>query len=219
VICRARFNLPRIAWAAWCQIHFGDFTGSAVKVQSLAWTLKPLAEWWHHPIFTPHGAWIFVSGLSTTFWQGEFLWHGQPLVLLAANLIYVTVSLGSIAVALVILAARFTGATGAQRQALWLALAGCLATVAFLAFLSVIYDFHDCVNPSREHPYFTSGRLLLGALVPFLLLLVFGLDRILSRFENPAKFMVLAGMVLFMLVSEIGVDWPVFYSQYNWFHM
>jgi hypothetical protein len=211
--------LPIAAWAAWCRIHFGDFTGSAAKVHFLGWTLKPAGEWWHHPIFTPHGAWMFLSGSLAAFWQGEFLWHGQPLASPATNLIYVMVSIGFVAVALVVLVAQFAGATGAQRQTLWLALACCIAALMFLAFLSVIYDFHDCANPSREHPYFTSGRLLLGALIPFLLLFVFGMDRALSRFGNPAKFPALAGMILFMLISEIAVDWPVFSSQYNWFHM
>ena len=212
-------TLPMAAWAAWCRIHFGDFTGSAAKVQFLGWTLKPFSEWWQHPIFTPHGAWIFLSGLLANFWQGEFMWHGQPLASPTVNLIYVAASLGFIAVALGVLTARFAGATGAQRQALWLALAAFGASAAFLAFLSVIYDFHDCANPSREHPYFTQGRLLLGALIPFLLLFVFGMNRALSRLGNAAKFLALAGLILFMLVSEIAVDWPVFFSQYNWFHM
>jgi len=74
----------------------------------------------------------------------------------------------------------------------------------------LIYDFHDCFYPSREHPYFTSGRLLLGALIPFLLLFVFGLDRALARFSNQSKFFMLTGIILFMLISEISIDWPVF---------
>jgi len=212
-------TLPITAWAAWCRIHFGDFTGSAAKVQFLGWTLKPAGEWWHHPIFTSHGAWTFVSGLLATFWQGEFLWHGQPLASPAVNLIYTMLSFGFVAVALALLVARHTGVTGAQRQTLWLALMVFIAAVAFLAFLSVIYDFHDCANPSREHPYFTSGRLMLGALIPFLLLFVFAMDHALNRFGTPVKYLALAGMILFMLISETAVDWPVFFSPYNWFHM
>jgi len=211
--------LPAAVWVTWCKICFGDFTGSEVKVHFLGWTLKPVGEWWHHPIFTPHGMWTFVSGLLATFWQGEFLWHGQPLASPVANVIYVLVSLWFVAMVTTMLMTRHAGLTGLQRQALWLALSAFLAVMVFLAFLSIIYDFHDCPNPSREHPYFTSGRLLLGALVPFQLLLVFGIDRALGYFGNLTKFLVLAGMVLFMLISEITVDWPVFSSQYNWFHM
>ena len=44
--------LPGIAWLAWLKIAFGDFSGSAAKLRFITWTLKPFAEWWHHPIFT-----------------------------------------------------------------------------------------------------------------------------------------------------------------------
>jgi hypothetical protein len=29
----------------------------------------------------------------------------------------------------------------------------------------------------------------------------------------------LAGIIPFMLLSEAAVNWPVFASQYNWFHL
>ncbi len=59
----------------------------------------------------------------------------------------------------------------------------------------------------------------MGALIPFFLLFVFGMDRALNRLGNLGKFMALAGMILFMLIAEITTDWPVFFSQYNWFHL
>ena len=74
-------GLPMAAWLAWCKHTFGDFSGTAAKIQFLGWTHKPFGEWWHHPIFTPHGLWTFLSGLMATFWQGEFMWHRQPLAL------------------------------------------------------------------------------------------------------------------------------------------
>ena len=48
-------GLPICGWLAWCKFAFGNFTGSAAKIALLNWTLKPFGEWWHHPIFTPHG--------------------------------------------------------------------------------------------------------------------------------------------------------------------
>jgi hypothetical protein len=95
----------------------------------------------------------------------------------------------------------------------------CLATLAFLGFLSIIYDFHDCPYPSRGHPYFTSGRLMLGALIPFLLLFIFGLDCTMKRLGVTAKFSILTAIILFMLASEVAADWPVFSCPYNWFHL
>ena len=211
-------GLPMIAWLAWCKHNFGDFSGTAAKIQFLGWTQKPFAAWWHHPIFTPSGLWTFLSGLLATFWQGELLWHRQPLASPVVGAIYAIASLGLIGVAVIALVAR--SAAASQRQMLWFGFASVLATVVFLGFLSIIYDFHDCFYPSSAHPYFTSGRLMLGALIPFLLLYLYGLDRALSRIRNRwIRPLILTGMILFMLISEIAVDWRIFPNVYNWFHL
>jgi hypothetical protein len=212
--------LPMAGWLAWCKYNFGDYTGTAAKIRFLGWTRKPFGEWWHHPILTPHGFWIFLSKLLATFWQGEFLWHRQPLASPAVDAIYAISSIGLVVLALASLRPQSAMATESQRHALWFGFWSFLAAIMFLGFLSIIYDFHDCFYPSREHPYFTSGRLMLGALIPFVLLFVFGLDRALCRVKKHwLRPLVLAGIILFMLVSEIATDWPVFSSQYNWFHM
>ena len=62
--------------------------------------------------------------------------------------------------------------------------------------------------------------MMLGALIPFLLLFVYGLDRVLGCIRNNwIRPLVLSGMILFMLTSEIIIDWPVFSNEYNWFHL
>jgi hypothetical protein len=213
-------GLPMIAWLVWCRSNFGDFTGTAAKIEVLGWTHKPFIEWWHHPIFTLHGLWIFVSTLMATFWQGELLWHRQPLASPVVDMIYAISSILFAGAAVIALLSRSTVATAQQRQALWLSFGSCLAAVLFLGFLSIFYDFHDCFYPSRAHPYFTSGRLMLGALIPFLLLYLYGLDRMLGRVKNNwIRPLVLIGMVLFMLVSEAIIDSRLFPNAYNWFHM
>ena len=212
-------GLPMAAWLAWCKHTFGDFSGTAAKIQFLGWTHKPFGDWWHHPIFTPHGLWTFLSGLMATFWQGEFLWHRQPLASPVIDMIYFLASAFLGGVALLNFFPNSKTATTPQRQALWFGFWCFAAAVAFLGFLSIIYDFQDCFYPSRAHPYFTSGRLMLGALIPFLLLFVFGLDRALKKFGNAVKFSALTGIVLFMLIAETAIDWPVFSNPYNWFHM
>ena len=210
-------GLPMALWMAWCKINFGDFTGTATKIRFLDWTRQPFAEWWQHPIFTPHGLWTFWSGLLATFWQGEMLWHRQPLASPAVDAIYAVLSIIVLGAAVV---ALWRGTPGeVWRRPLWLGFWCFAASVAFLGFLSVIYDFHDCFYPSRAHPYFTSGRLMLGALIPFLLLFLFGLDFLLGKAGATAKFFALGALVVFMLTSEIAVNWPVFFSPYNWFHM
>jgi ABC-type tungstate transport system substrate-binding protein len=54
----------------------------------------------------------------------------------------------------------------------------------------------------------------------FLLLFAYGLDRTLSRIKSSwVKPIVLIGLILFMLISEIATDWPVFSNEFNWFHL
>jgi hypothetical protein len=206
-------GLPMIAWMTWCEINFGDFTGSGLKIHFLGWTAKPFAAWFQHPLFTPHGWWIFVSGNLATFWQGEFLWHRKPLALPGVNLFYVVLTGLALAFAL-----AGTLRRPPQRAALWLGGVCLAALFGFFALLSVKYDFQDCFYPSREHPFFTSGRLMLGVLIPFLLLFTFGLDQAMRKFPSAIKFAVLAALLLFMLAAEITIDWPIFPNAYNWFH-
>ena len=60
---------------------------------------------------------------------------------------------------------------------------------------------------------------MLGALLPFALLLVCGLDNLLKPFGDAAKYAVLTLMLLFMLATETTLDWPVFQNPYNLFHL
>jgi hypothetical protein len=213
-------GLPTVSWLVWCKLVYGDFTGSAAKIQILGWTHKPFADWWHHPIFSPQGLWEFISELMRTFWQGEIWWHGQPLHLPAVDAFYVIPTLCLLGLAVAELFRRPGADAGSQRDALWLILWNVIATMGFFGWLSIIFNFGYCVYPSQEHPYFGAGRLMLGALIPFLLLLLSGADALLRGIKNkwvwPA---VLAGAAVFMLASEIATSWTVFASEFNWFHL
>jgi hypothetical protein len=216
-ICSA---LPIGLWLAWTKHNFGDFTGTAEKIQILGWTRRPFVERWHHPIFSPRGFGTFISGLLATFWRGEFVWHGKPLASTAVDLLYVLSSALFVGIASLSLLPGLAVASKSQRHALWIAAACVAAAISFVGFLSIIYDFHNSYYPSREHPYFTSGRLMLGALIPFLLLYLYGVDRALNRVKQKwVRPFLLALFILFMLGSEIAIDWPIFPNSYNWFHM
>jgi hypothetical protein len=210
---------PMIAWTIWCKAYFGDDTGAKLKMDHFGWTIKPFAEWWHHPIFSPQGIWTYFSGQMGTFWQGEFTWHYFTMILPGTNAIYATLSLILVAAGLPALFSKSSNITPAQRQALGWSLACFLGALLFFAWLSIIYDFHDCPNPSRADPYFHAGRMILGVLIPFLLLFVYGLDRMFNRFGGIAKFSALGVMLLAMLALEITTDWRVFPNDYNWFHL
>jgi len=105
-----------------------------------------------------------------------------------------------------------------QRQAIGIAVLSFIVSVGFMALLSIQFDFGNCINPSRTHPYFTSGRLLSGALIPFALFYVYGIAYLFRR-RNPAVALtVLGGIVVFVTTSEIITSSAVFASAHNWFH-
>lgn len=209
---------PICFWQIWCKSKFGDLTGSALKTGFLGWTLKPFGQWWHHPIFTPGGLWIFLSGQLGTFWEGEFTWHHQSLVLPGTRSIYTVLSL-VMAIGIPLLFWRRPNVKPLQRRALGLSLLCFAAALGFFGMLSTAYDFHNCPYPSRSYPYFVSGRLLLGALVPFLILFAYGMDHALRYVAGRTRFFILFGCVCLMLTLEVATDWPALFNQYNWFHL
>src|SRR5205814_5849745 len=113
---------------------------------------------------------------------------------------------------------RLAGLAKIERPAIAVALVSFLASVAFLVLLSVQFDFGRCVNPSREHPYFTSGRLLSGALVPFALVYVYGIFWLFRRVAAALPLLIMVAIVAIAMTTGFLVDRPVFASEHNWFH-
>jgi Predicted membrane protein (DUF2142) len=214
ILCAA---IPIGGWIVWTKYQFGDLTGSAAKITLLGWTHKRFAEWWEHPIFTPRGLWVFWWDLITSFWRGEVKWHGQLLNCPVADGFYATSSLVLLGAALVGLRKK-TDLSMFQRQAIAVAALGFITSVGFLASLSIQFDFGNCINPSRLHPYFTSGRLLSGALIPFALVYVYGISWLLRRFNPALPLLVLGVLLAFVTMSEIKINRAVFASEHNWFH-
>jgi len=214
LLCAA---IPVVSWMLWTNYQFGDPTGSTTKISLLGWTRKPFTDWWHHPIFTPRGLWTFWSDLLSAFWRGEVKWHGRPLSWQVADGFYAISSLILVGAAIVGLRKR-AGLSAFQRQAIDIVILSFVISVGFLALLSIQFDFGNCVNPSRGHPYFTSGRLLSGALIPFALLYVYGISFLLRRVSAVLPLVVLGAIVVFVTTSEVFVNRGVFASEHNWFH-
>jgi hypothetical protein len=213
-------GLPIMCWTAWNLHNFGDLTGSGPKIRMLGWTRKPVSHWLNHPIFTLRGLSYFWSELMASFWRGEFVWGMKRLALPAANAFYWISSIVLVGGAMIELLPRFAPASKPQRDALWLALSTFAASVGYLALLSIAFDYGGCMYPSRAYPYFTSGRLLAGALIPFLLVYLYGLQWIAKCLKGEGLlWWILAGMVVVMAGSQIAVDRVVFASQWNWFHL
>jgi len=213
-------GIPIAVWFAWNYHTFGDFTATASKIDFLGWTRKPISNWWPHPIFTLNGVKEFGPELMASFWRGEFIWHGKRLAWQPIDAFYWISSTLAICLAVMSLFLRSIKLTDSQREALWLAFSSFAVLVFVVALLSMAFDFGLCVYPSREHPFFTSGRLLSGAAVPFFLLYSHALDCVLSRIPREwPKIILFGGLVLFILVSQGVLNWPAFSSPYNFFHL
>jgi hypothetical protein len=220
VALAAAIALPAGLWAARNYSILGNLTGMAQKAARLDWTPKPLGELFPHPIFTPSGLWHFLHGLIASFWRGEFYWHGERLAWAWADGFYVLSSLLLLSVAAFAVLRRRRESVPHERFGLRAGLLLLLLSVLLLAWGSMAYDFGRCRYPSRELPFITSGRLMGGALAPFLCLYVLGLDRLLSRFgAGRAVLPVVALVAAAITVVELVLALGAFASRFNWFHM
>jgi hypothetical protein len=211
-------GVPIGGWMLWSKFHFGDVAGSTTAIALLTWTPKPFADWWRHPIFSPQGLWTFWSELVARLWRGELMWQNRELGWHVADEFYAISSLLLICAAMIGMRQNRVLSTF-QRQALFFAAFTFIAALAFLALLSIRFDFGECIYPSRAHPYFTSGRLVSGALIPFALLYVYGIGYLLRRVGRVVSIIVVAGIMTFATVSEIFINHAVFASEHNWFHL
>ena len=89
-------------------------------------------------------------------------------------------------------------------------------SVLFLGTLSIIYDFGECWYPSKKSPFFTSGRLMSGVLLPFLLIYLNGLERLFRKTKTILIIVIFIAALI--LTSEVILSWDIFKSPYNWFH-
>ena len=146
------------------------------------------------------------------------MWHAHTIGSKGMDLFYLISSVGFFLVAVVsLLQDRSNNLDEAQRCALGVAVVAFIAAIAFLGFLSLQFDFGACINPSRERPYFFQGRLMAGAMIPFAVLYVYGLGRILRWL--PLVLPTIAGIAAIITISDFFANSFAFASAYNWFHM
>jgi hypothetical protein len=209
--------LPSL-WMLRNYLVLGDLTGSKAKMRNFGWTVKPLADMFHNPLFSWHGLSYFLVNLTRTFWRGEYEWHRVPMRSASADWFYV---LSSVLMVLIFVSdyVRRRGALpDVQRWACFQSLFLVASSILFMAAISLPFDYHDFFYPSRVHPYFVSGRIISGALLPFVLMYASGLELVTNRFRKYVPpVAVLACLMLFITISEIRVRSAVFSSPYNFF--
>jgi hypothetical protein len=214
--------LPALLWMARNRVVMGDLTGSKAKTAYLGWTIKPWQEMLRHPIFSVRGMNLFIGDLIPMYWRGEIVWHGSPLRWHAADVVYVASSYLMLLGFALYLWSRQRNAglstDGLGNLSNYISLYLVLVSVLFLAALSVPFDFHQCYYPSRAYPYFVSGRIISGTILPFALIYLSGLEylwRPVRKYVHPI-FPVL-GICVFILGVEISIRATVFHSHFNFF--
>ncbi|MBN2019547.1 MAG: glycosyltransferase family 39 protein [Sedimentisphaerales bacterium] len=210
--------IPVAIWLGRNYILFGDIIGSAAVFNERGWEVKPLAQIFAHPIFGGRGLFTFLTELTKTFWRGEVIWRDKRMALPFADFFYVITS----AVFFIACLARLILNKSEKPLTIALKMSFFVVSVSilFLAFASMRFEFGEFVYPSCEYPYFTSGRLIAGTIVPFLVLYIAGLHYILSKFRLASRLLVIVVIIAAVItISEIILTWPVFSSPYNWFHL
>ena len=211
--------VPLAVWCARSNRVFGDPFGVALKLQQTGWAVRPWLERWRHPLWSPGGLLLDWDQLLARLWRGEYLWHGRSM---ATPMDHVY----SISAALFVGASfwdaflRRGPADARERFVARAALLSFFASAALLAYWSVSYDFGNSVYPSRASPFVVSGRLILGALLPFFWVYLNGMEIFFAALRwkrGAAVFLVALG--LGMCVSQAVVTARVFSSPYNLFHL
>lgn len=208
----------------WCTRNLvvgGGLTGTGTKINLLGWSLKPFGAIWSHPIFTLNGLITFWQGLMGTFWRGEFYWHGSRLASANADAFYSISSALFVGIgAITLLFAKRANEEKQKSEVVAISLISVLFFVGLLVVLSIVFDFGNCPYPSRTYPYLAAGRLISGAILPFFMVYLVGLDFVLTGLKRKwVCFGVILIVTFVATISEFHLSWSVLSSQYNWFHM
>lgn len=211
--------LPVGAWLLRNHVLQGDWLGTSSKTLLLGWRPNPVSEWLAHPLFTPRGFTHFVLDLVPRFWRGELVWRRRELAWPFADAVYTATTIGFLAVGALALARR---RSGPARTAELASAASLAASVAILALLSLLFVFPPEGNPSAERPWFHHGRLIAGALLPFAILYLRGLEVLAAalpvRARAVAAWSALALLLALCVGSELWLSLPAFRSPYNLYH-
>ncbi len=207
--------LPLSLWFARNMFTFGDLTASQSKIEYLHWSYKPVSEWLNTSFFTAEGLYSFYTEIMVSFWRGELVWSSKRLASPMADLFYLASSFLFFAAAIIGLhRVKDPLQKNFNRFNVW----SFICLLLFMILLSLLFDFGDCAYPSRQHPYFASGRLLSAALVPFLIVYLSGFEIIFGWIKNEKARLALLGCIAVLITwSEFIVNRVVFESNYNLF--
>lgn len=210
--------VPIGLWLMRNRVILGDWSGSKTKQQYLGWSIQPFAHILRHPLFTWSGASYFFNTLSRNFWRGEMYWHAVPRVAWF-DPIYL---FGSILCcgAFVVLLFRSPREGSLKRFADFSSGAMVVGSVLFLMAISIPFDFGHCFYPSRARPYFVSGRIIIGVLLPFAIMFLRGLQILCNRVMPTMNPLIPAiAIAAGVFVAETWMFIPMLSSHFNMFSL
>jgi hypothetical protein len=209
--------VPPLLWGLTNRVLLGEWTGTSAKIHAQTWTPKPLSQLLDHPLFTPSGLGAFLKTLCVSFFAGDNHWHAEPVHYVPSEVFFLTTAVIFPLAGLAALGMR-AGKEPLAGLVVGLAALVVVTYVAELSVLSLRWDFGINPFPSRAFPFFAFGRLADGALVPFLLLYVCGLEAILGR-----RRVLLAAGVAATATMMVLMQWAFLAqarsSHFNWFHL
>ena len=209
--------LPGI-WMLRNYVVIGDLTGGRAKAHDLGWTVKPLNQMFNHPLFSLSGLRYFVLELTRRFWRGEYVWHDVPMNSPLADRIYLISTAVFVSAFVIAFLLRQNKLSRVHKLFGVLSLFLVASSVLFLAVISLPFDFHGCAYPSRVLPYFVSGRIISGAILPFVLIYASGLTIVVNIFRRSVSpGALLTCLISFIVVVEIRIRSVVFASPYNFY--
>jgi hypothetical protein len=210
--------LPPLLWMAHNRVIMGDLTGSRAKIAYLGWTMKPWQQVWQHPLLSIRGMNFFLGELIPRYWRGEYAWQGSPMKWQVADWFYIVSSYLMLAVFAMYLLRQKKADNPVAHLSSYLSLYLVVASVLFLAAISLPFDFQRCFYPSRAYPYFVSGRIISGTLLPFALIYLNGFEYIwrpIRKYVHPIiPFSIIC---VFILYAQVLVTYGVFHSAFNFF--
>ena len=195
----------------WCARNMAE-THTPTGNQEHLQRLKALSDIPDHEFFSPRGVTIFVAGVTTRFWQGELYWNGKQLWRPAHDRFYFVSSV--LLTGIAFFAALFGDKK--RRFAMMCCFVAVGVSIMFLAGLSVAFDYEGLLN----RPFIVAGRLIFGAVVPFSILYMRGLQIMLAPVKlKTLPFLILTAIMIWISIGEAIFTAPVFASGFNAYHL
>jgi hypothetical protein len=210
--------LPLLLWLIRNLLNFGDFTASAAKIQHLLWVHKPISTWLASSFFTKGHFGQFWTELLCTCWRGEVIWDGKLLPNSSMDVFYWMSSTLFILAAVTLFLVAVYNKKYSFTQTLFVL--SFFSMIVFLIVLSIMFDYGNSGYPSVQRPFFSSGRLISAALIPFLILYLQGFLFVFSWIKNKRiQFWLLVLIVVIISVSEYNTNKVSFQSTCNLFSL